>query len=71
MHWNVDAGRYRCGAIEQPEVNLRRWLPVVLHRFAGPLAPALVALAKRAIAVELGCDSSLEANYPSQAGCRD
>lgn len=49
--WQAQAGRYRCGLVEQP----RHYLPAAL----GWAAPWVARLARRWIAAGRGCDSSV------------
>ena len=64
MQWNADSKVYRCGAVTQPEATLQRSLPTLMQPVAALLAPVLAVVAKRAIATDVGCDSSLDAGYP-------
>jgi len=68
LRWNPDLAVYRCGAIAQPVDVLRAALPGALRRLAPALAPALVVVARRAIAMGAGCDSSLEASNAPRPG---
>ena len=70
LRW-VDEGRqYRCGALMAPVEVLQQVLPAPLRRWApwlSPgLAPGLAWLAKRWIAVDQGCDSTVEPDALTQ-----
>ena len=59
LHWDPEQGRYRCGAIVQPVRVLRDALPAPIRILAPALAPLLVVIARRTIAVGSGCDCDL------------
>lgn len=48
----------------QPKATLQGSLPSALRPIAALAAPVLALVAARAIAVGIGCDSSLDAVYP-------
>lgn len=60
LRWNSVALVYRCGAIERPVEVLDAVLPVALRGARTVLAPALTFLARRSIALDVGCDCELE-----------
>ena len=60
VRWHEDLHQYRCGALNDPLTVLQAVLPRPWRRLAPWLAPGLVRMAKRWIAVGEGCDSSLE-----------
>tara|TARA_R110001599_G_scaffold272028_2_gene473222 strand:+ start:91 stop:435 length:345 start_codon:yes stop_codon:yes gene_type:complete len=60
LRWDAAQALYRCGAMAQPSQVLADRLPRRLRRLAVPLAPLLAALARRAIALDAGCDCDLE-----------
>jgi len=64
LRWNDARAVYRCGAIAQSAEVLQEVLPPGLRRMTRLLAPALAALARRSIALDQGCDSSLEVERP-------
>ncbi len=60
LRWHEALRQYRCGALSQPLELLQSLLPRPAWRLAAWLAPALAGLARRSIAVDQGCDSSVE-----------
>lgn len=64
LRWNDLLSVYRCGAIAQPAQVLDAVLPRGMRGVAGTWAPMLATLARRSIALELGCDCSLEVERP-------
>jgi|SRR5450830_493327 len=60
VRWTGAPHHYRCGALVEPLGVLQNLLPAPLLRLAPWLAPGLVRLAKRWIAVGVGCDSTVE-----------
>lgn len=60
LRWDPSMAAYRCGAIAQPQQVLVERLPGVFRRLATPLAPMLASLARRSIALDIGCDCELE-----------
>lgn len=60
LRWNERLGVYRCGAIEQPSQVLHALWPTKRGRWASMLAPALRFLARRSIALDVGCDCDLQ-----------
>ena len=60
LHWDVQLASYRCGALVRPVTVLREVLPRPLRGLSGALAPLLAAVARRAIAVGVGCDCDLQ-----------
>ena len=65
LRWSEKQSIYRCGAIVQPAQVLHDTLPPGARAIAPLLAPVLALLARRSIALDLGCDSSLEVEGPS------
>lgn len=63
LRWQAGSSIYRCGAITEPESVLRQALPWRLQW----LAPLLWRLARRWIAADKGCDSSLEVAQESKS----
>lgn len=64
LRWHDALAVYRCGAIAQPAEVLHEVLPPGLRSMTRLLAPVLAALARRSIALDQGCDSSLEVESP-------
>lgn len=62
VRWHADVQQYRCGALSAAAEVLQKALPWPLRRLAPWLAPGLVRLAKRWIAVDQGCDSNVESS---------
>ena len=60
LRWKDSTVRYLCGAVEDPAAVARSALPTWLAWLAKPLSFVLPRLARRWIAVGLGCDSSLQ-----------
>lgn len=60
VRWHDALKQYRCGVLSQPLALLQNGLPRPLSRLAPWLSPLLALLAKRWIAVGLGCDSTVE-----------
>lgn len=60
VRWHGEAHQYRCGALGEPVDVLQSVLPRSLRRLAPWLAPGLARLAKRWIAVDQGCDSTVQ-----------
>lgn len=60
LQWDARLAAYRCGAITQPLPVLQRVLPGWMRGMAASLAPVLALLARRAIALDTGCDSTVE-----------
>ena len=60
LRWDAQQTRYRCGALLRPDEVLRDVLPRPLRGVSGALAPLLAAIARRAIAVEVGCDCDFQ-----------
>jgi hypothetical protein len=67
LRWQIGARVYRCGAINDPEAVLRQALPRWLRWLAPVLAPLLGRLARRWIAADKGCDSTLEVAQASKS----
>lgn len=67
VRWHGEAHQYRCGALGEPVDVLQSVLPRSLRRLAPWLAPGLARLAKRWIAVDQGCDSTVEPDGPPAA----
>jgi hypothetical protein len=70
LRWNSTLAAYRCGAVAQPQQVLAERLPRGARGLAAPLAPMLAALARRSIALDLGCDCGLEVG-PAPGGPED
>lgn len=68
LRWQERESVYRCGAIAQPREVLMQVLPRPLRAIAVPLAPVLAALARRSIALEVGCDCDLQVQRPAVPG---
>lgn len=51
LRWSVDARRYQCGVLVEPQAFLPRWL--------GWCGPLLSRLARRWIAAGVGCDADI------------
>ncbi|MBC7619666.1 MAG: hypothetical protein H7293_11915 [Candidatus Saccharibacteria bacterium] len=60
LQWNESLDLYRCGALSAPEVVLQSVLSHHLQGWIPVLSRALAFFAGRWIAVNQGCDSSLE-----------
>ena len=60
LHWDAQLASYQCGALVRPGAVLREILPRPLRRLSGALAPLLASIARRAIAVGVGCDCDLQ-----------
>ncbi len=60
LHWDAQLANYRCGALVRPGEVLHEVLPRMVRSLSGVLAPLLAALARRAIAVGVGCDCDLQ-----------
>lgn len=60
LQWDSEQAVYRCGAITQPLPVLLEAIPRWMRGAAPSLAPLLAAIARRSIAVDAGCDSTLE-----------
>jgi hypothetical protein len=68
LRWHARESVYRCGAIAQPREVLTAVLPAPLRATAGPLAPVLAVLARRSIALQVGCDCDLQVQRPQGTG---
>lgn len=68
LRWNAAARLYRCGAIEQPAQVLVDALPMALRGMRALLALVVSFLARRSIALDVGCDSDLEVSGMSRPG---
>jgi hypothetical protein len=66
VRWLDDAQQYRCGALMAPVDVLKKFLPRPFQGLSPWLAPGLSHLAKRWIAVGLGCDSSVQTTIHDQ-----
>lgn len=64
VRWSDAVQQYRCAALVDALGVLQNFLPKFLRRLAPWLAPGLARLAKRWIAVGLGCDSTVESGPP-------
>ena len=64
VRWHDDLQQYRCGALIEPLDVLHNALPLPMRRVAPWLSPGLARLARRWIAVGLGCDSTVEPTLP-------
>ena len=62
VRWHDELYQYRCAALGEPVEVWQRVLPCFLRGLAPWLAPGLVWLAKRWIAVGQGCDSTVESS---------
>ena len=60
LHWDAQRASYRCGALVRPAEVLREVLPRPLRSLSGALAPLLSAIARRSIAVGVGCDCDFQ-----------
>lgn len=66
IRWNEGLGQYRCGALTAPQEVLQSVMPwPFLARVPG-LSRVLASAAGRWIAVNQGCDSSLELEQPRE-----
>ncbi|MBC7918352.1 MAG: hypothetical protein H7Y28_11155 [Rhodoferax sp.] len=61
LAWSDALQMYRCQAVEAPVQAVTHALPHRLRALARPLGWLLERMAKRWIAVGIGCDSSLQA----------
>ena len=66
LRWNSAARVYRCGAVGVPVQVLDEVLPAALRGTRTWLAPVLSFLARRSIALGVGCDSDLEVSGKSR-----
>lgn len=66
VRWSEPLRQYRCGALSAPQEVLKQVLPGALSVLVPGLSRALAFVAGRWIAVNLGCDSSLELQEPRQ-----
>lgn len=65
VRWHDDLHQYRCAALREPLDLLQNVLPPSLRPLAPWLSSGLARLAKRWIAVGIGCDSSVEPAHPN------
>ena len=64
VRWHEECHQYRCGALIEPAVVLKMALPRLFQSWASWLAPVLARVAKRWIAVGIGCDSNVQPTMP-------
>ena len=64
LRWSEEQHQYRCGALSAPQDVLLNLLPRPFKGLAPALAASLSAVAGRWIAVNQGCDSSVESHEP-------
>ena len=64
VRWDGECQQYRCGALIEPAGVLKMALPRPFQSWAPRLAPGLARVAKRWIAVGIGCDSSVQPTMP-------
>lgn len=60
LRWSESGFLYRCGAMSEPQEVLCQAMPRWLRPIALWLSPLMARLAKRWVAVGVGCDSTLE-----------
>ena len=66
VRWSDSLHQYRCGALSAPQEVLHRVVPSPLSALVPGLSRVLALVAGRWIAVNQGCDSSLELVEPRQ-----
>ena len=71
LRWQDSVARYVCGAVDEPYAVVRSRMPSAIPWLVKPLAAALPALARRWIAVGVGCDSSLQPLTPLEPPLSD
>lgn len=66
VRWSESLHQYRCGALSAPQEVLHSVMPNALSALVPALSRALRLVAGRWIAVDQGCDSTLELAQPQQ-----
>jgi len=67
VQWSDTLHQYRCGALVAPQEMLQNFAPSAFPTWIPGLSKALAFAAGRWIAVNQGCDSSVELEEPREA----